>query len=222
MILSRYCVRKLAVVLPTDVLLTRETLDAQLSLDAAQRDAHERIHTHLQSARRHRHRMRARDRRLFAQRQRSHTRREHQRMKEAEAQGRRSAMQWLVSEQHWETQVMQRLMTSVGRTLADHLQAMMPEMDWSETLVQQLPALMENMDKDTNLVLRVPDAAFARATEKLAAFPLQLAPTEAGDIDIAVLESDLMRVEIPLGRQLDDVIKQLHELAWEGEDDGRN
>lgn len=222
MILSRYCVRKLAVVLAPDVLLTCETLDAQLSLDAAQRDAHERILTRLQNARRYRHRMRARDRRLFAQRQRSHIRREQQRMQEAEVQGRRSALQWLVSEQNWEKQVMQRLMTSVGNTLADHLQAMMPEMDWGEALAQQLPALIENMDKETKLTLRVPDVVFTQAAEKLAAFPLQLAPTEAGDIDIAVLESDLMRVEIPLGRQLDDVIKQLHELAWEGEDDGRN
>lgn len=222
MIITRYCTRKLGVRLDAALLLESDSLDALLSLDAEERGAKERIHAYLHQARRTRHQNRARDRRLLAQRQRSHMRRERRRFEEAEEQGRRAAVQWLVSEQVWEKQVMCRLMASVGRGLADHLQALLPGLDWSDMLAQQLPALIEGMQQDMGLVLRVPDESLSRVTEKLAPLPVRVVPLGQNTADVAVLENDLMRVEIPLSRQFDDILKQLRQLDRCGGDDGRN
>jgi hypothetical protein len=217
-IISRYCIQKIAFIASEDVLIPSTTLTHFMDLETREQEFRNRALQLLLDIRAKRRRIQARDRRLAAHRQRRQKAREKEIYLEAKIKGSRAALEWLVDEQQWQKDVLSASMNKACALLGQHLAAQRPEIPWQEVLLAQLPEILKQAGDQQCLVLRVPVGMVEMLKGHLLGYSLVLEGLPEGETGFAWVESATARVRIPLEEQLDTL---LHCLSLGGRQDGR-
>ena len=169
----------------------------------------------LQQARRQRQEQRQRFRRRLAQRRRGWQKQYRRRFAQAKEEGTQAAMVWLVDQQCWERHVYQRLTQNIAGLLAKRLQEISQSLPWETLLFENLAPLCVELQEQTSLILKVAPALYESLPAEVAVLPLQVEQDASMLPGDARLESPVLRIELKLPGQIEQLCEVLKTLRWE-------
>jgi len=177
--------------------------------------ARQRAIAYLQTARIQRRQQRKRSQRRLAQQQRGWRRHYDRQFALAKEKGTQAALQWLVDQQQWERLVYQRLTHEIASQLSQRLREISQHLPWEKLLFEQLGPLYKELQTQPSLTLKVAPALYERLPTEVKALPLVIEQQENLPPGDAVLENQLVRVELKLPGQLEQLCDALATLRWE-------
>lgn len=186
-------------------------LQAQNIIEVARQRAAE----YLQSARQQRGEARARFQRRMAQQRRGWRRHYRKIFAQAKMDGTEAALNWLVDQQRWEHLVYQRLTKQIAGLLSERLQVISRDLPWEGLLFEQLGPLCNELQNAHPLTLKISPALSRCLSQDVLALPLTVEQDESLAFGDALLETQLVRVELKLPGQINLLCEALEKLSWE-------
>lgn len=170
---------------------------------------------YLQTARRQRKRWRAKNRLYLRQCQQAQRRYYIKSFREAREAGSAAAISWLVEQNRWQQGAYRHLTRQIGRQLAQRLRNMSGSFPWEQLLESEVTALYREFQQEPGLTLRVSPEMFASLPDALTALPINIECGSDLNRGHALLENHLVRIELKLSRQLEQLCEALETLTWE-------
>ena len=205
MIIKKYCKYNLPVSFGEDGLITEEFLSMGMSMMERELSTRKKLSSLVMLARKSRQKERARVRRLHAHQRRRQREVAKKIYNRAKRQGTAAALQWLIEQQSWEQAVLQATLAKVGNALGKHLESQIPVLPWGEILSAWIAEISEQPDMQVPLTLQVPEGMPEVMVNSLKKLPLSLEFNATIESGFVWIQSDIARVQIPLGHQLDQL-----------------
>jgi len=177
--------------------------------------ARQRAAEHLQLVRVQRREQRARFLRRMAQQRRAWQKQYRTHFTQAKEKGTEAALHWLVEQRQWELQIYQRLTREIATLLASRLRDISRRFPWEELLFEQVEPLCEELQSQSSLTLKVAVDGFEQLPEDVKQLPLTVVKEASLPAGHAVLESSVVRVELTLPGQIEQLCDALATLSWE-------
>lgn len=177
--------------------------------------ARDRAAVYLRSARKRRREKRAHFLKRLAQLERARRRRYEERFRQAKEEGVEAALGWVVDQQLWEQKVYKRLLRQVCEQLSDRLRTISSTFPWEQLLAEQLAPLCQEFRSSAPLTLKVASTMFNVLPEEVLVMPVNVERDETLAYGHALLETPLVRIELRLPAQIDQLCEALSRLQQE-------
>ncbi|KML17783.1 hypothetical protein VL10_24100 [Leclercia adecarboxylata] len=170
---------------------------------------------YLQIARQQRQQWRKKNRRHQLQRQRAQRRHFAKCRMQAKEDGSASAMTWLVEQNNWQQQVYRHMARQIVQQLTQRLMQVSTSFPWERLLETEVTHLYREFQHEPGLTLRVSPRMFDNLTDEFKSLPVNIESSPALAEGHAMLENHLIRIELQLPRQLEQLCEALGALTWE-------